>query len=258
MKLKTILLTVTGALALASAPGVANAGSGKMVQPPGPVAPPAPLFSVEASVGYDSHYIFRGVNYGEDSVWGSLEVGVALMPGIDLTVGAWYQDPQSSSLQNPGREDELDLYATLSTEVAPGVTVYVGYLAYLYPEAGGGSTDEVAAGIEFSILNELLTVTFDAAYDIDIEGWYLSPGVSHTMPINDFISIEVGGSIGYQIDYNAAGDDWNDVRAYVSTPISVTDNVSLEPYIAHSWALDAIDGFQDDELYGGVSLSVSF
>jgi hypothetical protein len=259
MKFKKLFFTLSGVLALAGSPLIANAGSGKMVQPPsGPIAAPAPLFGAEVAVGYDTHYMFRGVNYGEDSVWGSLEISLPIIPGVDLAVGAWYQDPQSGSLQNPGREDELDLYTTIGTEVAPGIYGWVGYYAYLYPEAGGGSTNEITTGVEFSILNEMLTVSVEAFYDLDIEGWYFTPGVSHTLPINDFLAIEIGAAVGYQIDYNADGSDWNDVRAFVKTPISLTENVTLEPYIAHSWALDAIDSFQDDELFGGVSLSVSF
>ena len=256
MKLKTILLSLSGALALAYSPATANAGPAPQPEPT-PIAP-APLFGAEVAVGYDTHYMFRGVNYGEDSVWGSIELALPVIPGMDLTVGAWYQDPQSASLQNPGSEDELDLYAILGTEVAPGVSVWVGYYAYLYPEAGNGSTNEVTVGTEFSVLNELLTVSVEAYYDLDIEGWYFTPTASHTLRVTDFLSIKIGGAVGYQIDYNADGGDWNDVRAFVKAPIALTENLTLEPYIAHSWALDAIEDFQDDEFYGGVSLSVKF
>jgi hypothetical protein len=258
MKLSTLCLTTFSVAALSLSSAQAEGGKVIAAPSPGPIAPAPPLFGAEVAVGYDTHYMFRGVNYGEDSVWGSVELALPIIPGADLTVGVWYQDPQSGSPENPGHEDELDLYVTLGADVAPGVYGWIGYYSYLYPEAGNGSSNEVATGVDFSVLNEMLTVSVAVSYDFDIEGWYITPGVSHTMPISDFLSIEIGTSVGYQIDYNANGSDWNDVNAFVKTPITLMENVTLEPYIAQSWALDAIDGFQDDELYGGVSLSVKF
>lgn len=260
MKLSKICLTTLSVAALSLSLSSAQAEAGEVIAAPspGPIAPAPPLFGVEVAVGYDTHYMFRGVNYGEDSVWGLIEVALPIIPGVDLAVGAWYQDPQSAAPENPDREDELDLYATLGAEVAPGIYGWVGYYHYLFPEAGNGSTNEVTAGVEFALLNELLTVSVEAFYDIDIEGWYFMPTASHTIPVSDFLSIEFGAAIGYQVDYYRDGGDWNDVRAFAKAPISLTENVTLEPYIAHSWALDAIEDFQDDELYGGVSLSVKF
>ncbi len=260
MKSKTTLFSVAGALALTATTSGVHAGSGKVVATPPPACcAPAPLFGAEVAVGYDTHYMFRGVNYGEDSLWGSIELAVPCAPeGIDLTVGVWYQNPINGSAQNPTHEDELDLYTTIGTEVLPGLYGWVGYFAYLYPEAGGGSTDEIGAGTEVSVLNDLLAVIVEAYYDFDIEGWYFATGASHTLEICDGFAIEAGGTIGYQIDYNNPGNDWNDVRAFVKAPIALTSNATLAPYIAHSWSLNAIDSFQDDELFGGVSLAVQF
>ncbi len=257
MKHKALLFTAIGALALTSVS--AHAGSGKAVMPPpSPIAEPQ-LFGANISVGYDSHYMFRGVNYGEDSVWAAIEYSLPFTPEfLDLTVGAWYENPISGVPLNPAHGDELDLYITATVEVAPGVSLWFGYLAYLYPDDSSiNNTNELATGVDFSVM-DLLDIEVAAAYDIDVEGWYFLTGVSHTIAICDGIGLTAGSSIGYQIDYNNTGDDWNDVRAYVEVPISLTDRATLTPYIAHSWALDAIDSYQEDQLYGGVALSVDF
>ena len=264
MKIKTLLLTLSGALALAYAPATATAGTVPQPPPsPGPIAP-APMFGATVSVGYDSHYMFYGVDYGRNSIWGSIEYSLPFTPeGFDLTIGTWYENPVDGAPSNPQHQDELDLYARATIDVAPDVAVFFQYAAYLFPERDNAgfktpSTNELSTGVEASVMNGMADVFISGAYDFDVNGWYIQTGVSHTESITDFFAVEIGTAIAYQVDYNGPGGDWNDLNLYLAFPLSLTDTAELVPYIKQSWSLNAIDNFQDDVLYGGVALIVSF
>ncbi len=257
MKFKIPFFTALGVMALSAA--ATSAEAGPMLAEEAMITPAPSTMGGNISVGYDSSYIFRGVNYGKNSIWGSVEASLPFTPeGVDFTVSAWYQNPVDSVAANPLNEDELDLYATLTVEVAPDASVWLGYAAFLYPEAGGGNTNEVGLGTDVAIGGGLVDFSFGSYYDFDINGWFFETGMAHTEQITDMFGVEIGTSIGYQVDYNSFGSDWNDVRAYLAVPITLVENVALTPYVAYSWSLSAIDAFQGDELYGGVALSVSF
>ena len=95
-------------------------------------------------------------------------------------------------------------------------------------------------------------------YDFEVEGWYMEAGISKGFAVADSLEVVLSTGISYQVDYFSANGDFNHVYAMASLPIALRSNVTLEPYIAGLWGLDAIDDFQDDIVHGGVSLSVSF
>ena len=97
-----------------------------------------------------------------------------------------------------------------------------------------------------------------AHYDFELDAWYFDTGVEKAFDISDNVALVVGAGISYQIDYFAAGSDWNHAYVQASLPIALRSNVTLEPYVAGRFALDAIEDWQDDLIHGGVSLSVSF
>ncbi len=148
MKISKVLLSFT----VAAATGLASLQAGSAPAPAmsAPVAPAATSHGLlgdvagELSSGFDSHYIFRGANLGENAVWTGLNLAVPIADGLDLGLGAWYINPTEG-----GADDELDLFASLGTSFG-GVDVSLGYTAYLYPEDNGDTTNEinVAAGTE--------------------------------------------------------------------------------------------------------------
>jgi len=248
MKIKTLLITAIGAFAVANV----NAGDAKMVEE---VIVEEDNASV--AVGYNTSYIFRGVNYGDNQVTAQVDYDI---PNIPLAIGAWYGNPTQGRGLNPAQRDELDLYATLSHSFG-AVDAWLGYTAYLYPEAGGGrfgrsSTNEIGTGIGGSA--GPIDLAFGAYYDLDVEGWYFDLTAGHSFEINDMLSLDLSAGISFQNDYNAAGSDFNSVLLVAALPIRLTDSATLTPYVAGNFALDAIDSYQDDQIFGGVSLSVTF
>ena len=242
MKIKTLLITAIGAFAIANA----SAGDKAVV-----IVEESADLGATLSVGYDSHYIFRGVNYGENQVTSQIDYQLANLP---IAIGAWYGNPTSGSAVNPGHGDELDLYATISQSFG-SIDAWLGYTAYLYPE-GGSSTNEVGTG--FGTAVGPFDVALGAYYDFDIDGWYLDLTVGHSLELTDMISLNLAAGVSYSIDYRVNGSDFNSVLLVASLPIALTDRATLTPYIAGTFALDAIDAWQDDEVFGGVSLAVNF
>ncbi|NOY00605.1 MAG: hypothetical protein GXP30_12850 [Verrucomicrobia bacterium] len=249
MKIKTLLITAIGAFAIANV----NAGDGKIVEEVMIVEET----NASIAVGYNTSYIFRGVNYGDNQVTAQIDYDI---PNTPLAIGAWYGNPTQGRGLNPAQTDELDLYATVSHSFG-SVEAWLGYTAYLFPETGGGrlgnsSTNEVGTGIVTSAGPIDLAVS--AYYDFNIEGWYVDATAGHSFDISDIVSLELSAGISYQNDYFSAGGDFNSVLVVAALPIALTDTATLRPYVAGNFALSAIDSFQDDQIFGGISLSVAF
>lgn len=247
MKLKTSMLTALGVFALASA----NAGEKAVCCAPTPAD-----LGVTLGVGYDSHYIFRGVNNGENAIWTSLDYAI---PSTPLSVGVRYINPTDGGVANPWHGDELDLSLRASQDVG-FATVWVGYTAYLFPENagrnGGDATHEVGLGLAKSL--GIVDLGVAAYYDFEIDGWFFDLNGSKTIAITDGIDVKLSAGITYGVDYWTNGSGFNNVYLRAGVPVKLCERATLEPYLGATFALDQIDAFQDDQLFGGVSLNVTF
>ncbi len=247
MKPTYLISGIVGVFALAT--NVANAGAKEVVVTPEPAAVEEADLGFTLSAGYDSTYIFRGVDYGDNGVWVGLDYEI---PNTPLALGVWYINPSDG---DQILDDELDLYATVSQSYG-ALDVWLGFTAYLFPELGDGHTYELATGVGTSL--GPIDLGLSAAYDFEIEGWFFELTAGHSFPITDRISLDLAAGISYQIDYNSNGSDFNNILLMASLPIELTDGVVFTPYIAGTISLDAVEDFQDDELFGGASLAVSF
>ncbi|MFV1994396.1 MAG: TorF family putative porin [Verrucomicrobiales bacterium] len=211
------------------------------------------------SVGYDSHYIFRGTNLGENAPWLGVDLSTPLGNGLTLDAGLWYVNSTSGSdiLPNTGANDELDLYVSLGGTVGP-VDIAVGYTAYLFPESRpdssfrGNSENEV--GISFGTAISIIDASFAYYYNWDspIDNNYYELGLSTGIDLSDRTSLAFGVDVAFY------GSNYSHTLVTASMPIVITQNAVIEPYIAYVWA-DSIQGIpREDQLFGGVSLNVSF
>ena len=256
MKLNTLLTSVLSLVA-------ASAFAGSPGKAPAPVQPPAeePLgFTV--SVGYDSHYIFRGVLFAENLVTAAVDGTIPLTEMLSLNVGAWYgtSADDSGRFGEGGSFHELDLYGAILADLGP-VTVGAKYTAYLYE---GGSTHHGAVedvnevGLIAAASLGFVDVTGGAYYDDVTDGFYFEAGVSHSFAITDRISLVPAALISYGVDYYGVSG-FNHVKLGLSVPIKLTSTATLTPYIAGNLPIDELDALgEDSEIYGGVSLSVAF
>ncbi len=242
MKLKLLAYSTVGALAIS----IANAGEPKGVIE-APVIEEEPTIGATLSSGYMTDYIFYGVDFGGNAVWTGLDYAVA---GTPLSVGVWYINPTDGLL-----DDELDVYASVGQEIA-GFDMSLTMTGYFFPDSGGDATYELGYGIGRSL--GIVDWNATVRYDFEVEGWYMETGISKGFAVSDMMELVLSTGISYQVDYFSNGGDFNHVYVMAALPIALTSDVTLEPYVAGLFALDAIDSFQDDIIHGGVSLSVSF
>lgn len=250
MKLKSFALTSIGVLGSAT---IATAGD-----PVSAPATPAPApevsgglvdnFGAEISFGYDSVYMFRGVDFGENLVWSDVNVTLPLAESLELNVGAWY-----ASLAD---EDytELDLYAGLEYSVTEEISVGVGYIWYYFPRTED-DVNEIGATLSYSSFVDLGVGYY---YDFETEGSYIELGASKEFALTDAVSLVPGVVVAFGADYYGV-DGGNHVGLSLALPIALTSTATLTPYVAGNLPIDDLDDLgEDDQVYGGVALTVSF
>lgn len=203
------------------------------------------------SMGYDSEYYYRGVNYGSEPIWAGVEVSVPAGP-VGLTLGTWYINPTDSA--SP-LDDELDFY--VSTDLsALGLDWSLGYTKYAYPEAGG-STDELGISTGITVA-DMIDLGIGYYRDLDLDQNYLELTTGGGYDLSDAVSVSLGATLGY-LDVDDVSD-LSHLLLSASLPVALSENATLEPYVAYNIALDALEGVNDDdeEVFGGVSVSVDF
>jgi uncharacterized protein (TIGR02001 family) len=204
----------------------------------------------EISVGYDTDYIFRGANLGQDLLWSDVNVSTSLSDGLGLNIGAWYANPTDAG------DDELDIYAGVSTDLG-GMSLDLGTTYYYYPGATGSNTLEFGAALGTSV--GAFDVSLGVYHDIDTENTYVELGAGTSFDLTDNISLDLGATIGNNQDEVVGGqaDGLTAVTITVGAPIGLTDNASLTPYLGIN---ACIDDNQDagDDIFSGISLRVGF
>ena len=200
----------------------------------------------EVSVGYDTDYMFRGVNLGQDLLWSDVNVSTSLSDGLDLGVGAWY-----ANVADDAGNDELDIYAGLSTSMGD-MSVDLGATYYYYPDpTAGEGTLEFGIGLGTSA--GPIDLSLGLYYDIDLEAAYYEVGAATSFDLTDTMAVDVGGAIG-----NADGDTLTALTFTIGVPITLSDSASLSPYVGVNIPLDDFEDVEDDTIYSGLSLTVGF
>ncbi|TLD71246.1 hypothetical protein FEM03_06845 [Phragmitibacter flavus] len=255
MKLHTLLSPILG-VALAS-----TAFAGSTAEPKAPAmvaAEESALLGFTLTAGYDSHYIYRGVDFAENLVSVGIDGNIPFNEMISLNVGAWFGTSADDSATLGGSYNELDLYAAVLVDLGPA-TVGLKYQHYKYLGNAGDLFEDInEVGALVSTTLGPVDFSGGAYYDETADGFYFEAGISKAIEITDRISLVPAALVSYAIDYYGV-DGFNHVKAGVSLPIKLTDTATLTPYVAYNLPIDALDDLgEDEQLYGGISLSVSF
>jgi hypothetical protein len=211
----------------------------------------------EFHVGYNSEYIYRGVELGKDAYEYGLDFAGSSDSGLDWSAGIWSISPDG------GNDDELDIYASVSKELGIG-SVAAGFTVYTYD--GGLEDDaEVFLGLSTQSCGLDLGLTVFFGTDGNFEDEILLEGtIGYSFEVSSQTTANIGITYGYMLDEGVATSGASDdgevyASASISLDYAVSDSITFSPYVSYSEGEDKrIADAADGVLFGGASVSISF
>lgn len=227
--------------------------------------------SVAGARADDAIAVDGGLAFYSTYAWRGYEVAAApsVQPNLTFSfaeTGLWF-DVWGAAAASDREEwdwaDEIDLTLGYDREFGFGPQSAwwsAGYVYYGFPrlEAGESKTQEVFAAFG---LDTFLSPSLNVFYDFDlIDGFYVSPSISHAIPVAPLMAIDVSASLGVT-DALVASDGgtdlgWQDLTLGASLDIPVA-NALVTPELGYSFAEASIN--PDEHLFwGGVRLGFGF
>lgn len=244
---KVILKSIVGGSLLA---GVATAGE---VTPAAVTPAVDSSISTDLGVGYHNAYIFRGIDSGTDLVDIALNAsGTCPLTGLDLSAGAWYGSVKEGF--GIGNYDELDLTVGASKDLG-FATASVGYIFYHFFDDADDAQE-----VYFGLSREFYGIEAGVKYFWDVETdnqGYSEFSLAKSFDVAGF-GLDVSSTLGYLVEEGALSH----LTTKVSHDIKLSETATLTPYVACSVELDDLEQYigssEKNELFGGISLTVSF
>lgn len=226
------------------------------------------------TVGAYSQYIWRGFELSKDSIVIQPSMTVAYKGFSANLWGNLDTDPYSEDANESNNWNETDMTLAYGWDLDP-VALSVGYIYY--------SLDSMDDSQEFyasASLKTILKPTLTIYRDIDsYQGWYITLGIGHSIPIQGDITVDLGAQIAYLSvddestyadpgDPNDAYSNFHDGTLSVGMTIPVNTYFTVNPKLSYTFGLSddaddlmeatSKDGNDDDYIYGGVSVSMAF
>lgn len=233
-------------IALLVAALVSGASLSAQAPAPAPV-PAAPAYSVTVDFPYASKYVFRGVQYAEDS----------FQPSVKVTVGSgylgmWTNQPITSNIDN-----EIDFFGGYGFKLSDTWALDVGATVYYYPELDSSSgldrtTFEGYVGLNGTFGS--LTTGLYAYNDFTLKNFTLQGTVGYGIPISDKATFNLLATVGHVSP--DAGDDYTYYGIGATVPYKLTDTATFT--VGLQYASHNIDLVDDNHFWGTVGITVVF
>lgn len=233
--------------------------------------------TADLTVSALSRYVWRGWAYTKDSVviQPSMTIGYKGF-GFNLW-GNLDTDRWDGTDEGTDNWTETDMTLSYDWTMGP-VGLSAGYIYYALDSATDSQEVYLSA-----TLDTLLSPTLKVYRDIDhLAGWYITLGVSHSIPLKDDINLDLGAQVSYLAadestsyadpdDINDEYNNFHDGLLSASVTIPVNQYVAVTPQLYYSFPLssDADDRLEldnqagigrsdSDFVYGGVAVSLAF
>jgi hypothetical protein len=285
MKLNKSIVALTSLVAFAATP--LFAGTGKTFKETVVVQEEeSSWYNAALSTGYDSLYMYRGVNvlrtggYGNGLWWTDANFTWNISDNDTLTVGGWQAFGLSSASYR-----EFDAYLSYAHSFGD-LSVGLGYtFYYIYPPGAQDFANELNAKIAYNIDLGFMTLTPAVAYYFELGpdygptdsvgavnsgSSYLDIRLNGSIPVvKDVVSIDPYAAFGLNFDYNFEGPDFetfsgaNNIEFGVAVPWKVNDIITVSGYIAYSYAFEGLTGYygvttQPSTFWGGGKVAFAF
>jgi len=261
------------------------------------LAVPARTAEAQTEVGAQldlfSAYVWRGLSLTNKPV-AQPDVYVSFPAGnASITAGGWanieigkYDDPENDISESGGLSAfnlaEFNPYAEVSFSTGK-TSLTGGIIGYIYPnDLDDAPNDGAALDSDANTWEVYGTVGFDVPlapefslyYDIDkIKGAYLEGAVSHSLPLGESHTLDLGGLIGFNAG-QGIGDDLDESFNFEDNGLTHVDLSAGVPLMAGIFSITPVIHFQingdeftkfhspdsdgsDVKLWGGVSISWS-
>ncbi len=209
--------------------------------------------STSVTASYDSRYILHGYDLGPSLLHGSLDLYSPLNEVISVWAGAWY------GTQSDGTYNELDLYTGIDAQLNEHLAVGVAYSLFNYLEVSfptSAEAHEFSGHITLSAGE--LSLSLRDLYDSEAGGHLARAALQWNKPLTEQIGLVLSAETGYSFGYFTEDDGPNHALFKLAVPWQPTEHLLVQPFIARSLALDAIDAYEQDHTYGGISVTASF
>jgi len=278
MKKTTKLAVIVGAAALLSSSAL-FAGTGKTFNEEIIIeTEPTQWWNAELSTGWDSLYMFRGVNvipgfegYGSSIYWTDLSVTFNLTENDFLTIGTWVGFGIGDT-----NYKELNVY-TAYTHTFGNLAVSLGYSYYQILSATNNIySHELTAGVAYAFEIGSVTIIpglnyfFNVGPDLDQGGFvpqtgsFLEARVDAEIPVySDVVALTPWVSFGTNFRYNVDSDGspfngGNNAELGIALPIALSENITVAPYGAYSYQWNDLVGTKENTFWGGGSVTFAF
>lgn len=228
-----------------------------------PDEPEARWWALNASTGWDSLYMDRGVNVlgnGNGLYWLTLAVELSVWEGGSLTPGFWYGVGSHWTRANTVQAyKECLVFVDFTQQFGP-LSVSTGW-EYTYAPMNFEAQNEIYAGLAYDWSLGPVTITPNTAWycnlgpELGTPGGTINGGASYwILAINADIPVAHDGAVclapwtafGVNFGFNDRGGDpllgidgerfigGNNVEFGVAAPIQLTEHLNISPYVACS------------------------
>ena len=236
------------------------------------------------SVGYLTDYVFKGVRFARDSMWGDVNYTFDNLP-FTPNVGIWHLTDLNDSRATSFYGDQTNAYASIGLPSIFGFESSIGYTHYFYPTARppaggiyGDSLSEVTATLARELVWGIVGVySADYRWGNGDGGWMHTFGLSKDIHINDCVGLRLTGGVLYNDNYwkyargslpasqaaywayqnlNGVGNvqngnwgndsGWHSYYVGASLPIQLNCRATLTPFVQYN---GTPDGWTGDGMY---------
>lgn len=185
------------------------------------------------SVGYNTDYVFRGYDLGDNAFEYGFSVSGDSDLGFNWNAGIWNID---SDLSGGVSNNELDYYASVSKDLGQG-TVTFGFTHYEFEVGGSDAGSDTEIYLGYGTSYQGVSANLNLYYGVDgfiDEQILLEGSLGYSYELSSTMSLSLSGTVAYIFDDANDNDGYAYSSISASLNIALSDEISLTPYLTYA------------------------